>query len=276
MHHRYLRNRSLLAVIAFGLIACLGLPSHSAWAATPLTQGYAADNTIPTGSMVSLSQNSTNHVEPTGTKNVGNLLGVVVDTGTSPLTLSSGSAIQAQVATSGTEMVLVTDINGKVEAGDPITASSINGVGMKATNNAKVIGVAQGPMVGMHKESYTDANGAKQTATLGQAPVLVNVSYFYKQPDKTLIPAALQNVANTLAGKPVSPLPIIISSAIFLITLIVVAAIVYSMIRSSIISVGRNPMAQSAVYRDIIQLSAVALGILSVAVISIYLILTKL
>jgi hypothetical protein len=47
------------------------------------------------------------------------------------------------------------------------------------------------------------------------------------------------------------------------------------MIRNSIISVGRNPMAQSAVYRDVIQLSALVLGILAVAVIAIYFILSR-
>jgi len=47
------------------------------------------------------------------------------------------------------------------------------------------------------------------------------------------------------------------------------------MIRSGIISVGRNPMSQSAIYRDIIQLSVLVLGILTVAIISIYVILTR-
>jgi len=110
---------------------------------------------------------------------------------------------------------------------------------------------------------------------LGTVPVVVNVTYYYAQPDKTLIPAALQNLANALAGKTVDSLPIIISCVIFIITLIVVVSIIYSMIRSSIISVGRNPMAQSAVYRDVIQLSALVLGILAVAVIAIYVILTR-
>jgi hypothetical protein len=58
--------------------------------------------------------------------------------------------------------------------------------------------------------------------------------------------------------------------------LIVVSSIIYSMIRSSIISVGRNPMSQSAIYRDLIQLSALVIGILAVGLISVYLVLTRL
>jgi hypothetical protein len=90
-----------------------------------------------------------------------------------------------------------------------------------------------------------------------------------------LIPTAVQSIANALAGKKVNPLPILISIGIFVVTLIVVVSIVYSMIRSSIISVGRNPMSQSAVYRNVIQLSALVLVILGAAVGSIYMVLTK-
>ena len=57
---------------------------------------------------------------------------------------------------------------------------------------------------------------------------------------------------------------------------LVVSVIIYSIIRSSIISIGRNPMAQSAVYRNVIQLSTLVLAILGVSVIAIYLILTRL
>jgi hypothetical protein len=180
------------------------------------------------------------------------------------------------VATSGIASVLVSDINGAIVQGDSITASPIKGVGMKATSNAKVIGIAQSnPTNSATKQSYTDEQGKKQSVTLGQVSVAVNVTYYYAQPDKTLIPQAIQNLANALAGKQVNALPIIISGVIFIVTIIVVISIIYSMIHSSIISVGRNPMAQSAVYRDVIQLSALVLGILAVAVIAIYVILTR-
>jgi hypothetical protein len=106
--------------------------------------------------------------------------------------------------------------------------------------------------------------------------VLVNVSYFFKQPEKTLVPTSIQNVANAMAGKQVDPLPIFISMGIFIITIIIVVSMIYSMIHSSIISVGRNPMSQSAIYRDLLQLSALVAVILAVGITSIYLILTRL
>ena len=237
-------------------------------AVTTISQGYLTTGDVPVGSVVSLEKNSTDTVSPASTDTVDNLFGVAINDGTSLLTLQTGDKHQIQVATSGVTPTLVSDCNGAIEVGDQITASPIKGVGMKATANAKVVGVAQGKMSGLTKQ--------KVEVSLGQAPVLVSIAYHYKQPDKTIIPASLQNLANTVAGKKVSSLPIIIGAAIFFVTIIIVVAIIYSIIRSSIISVGRNPMAQSAVYRNVIQLSALVLGILGVAVIAIYLVLTRL
>lgn len=148
---------------------------------------------------------------------------------------------------------------------------------MLATQNAEIIGTAQGdfPNPTASQQTLSTSKGQKQTVNIGNVPLLISVGYFTKQPDKTLVPAAIQNLANALVGKPVKPLPIIISSIVLVLTLVVVVSIVYSMIHGSIISVGRNPMAQAAVYRNVIQLSALVIGILAVALFSIYMILTK-
>lgn len=279
-HHKhsnsYYYSRYVVIFLGLIVVAFAGL-SSVAHAATSLSQGYSTNETLSLGSIVSLQNNSTDHVVAANTSNADSILGVIINDGSSLLSLSNGQENQVQIATSGMVSVLVSDINGEIIQGDPITASPIKGVGMKATNNTKVIGIAQGKPASSEasKQSYTDDNGDKQSLLLGEVPVLINVSYFYKQPDKTIIPSAIQNVANALAGKTVNTTPIIISAAIFIITLAVVVSIVYSMIRSSIISVGRNPMSQSAVYRDVIQLSALVLGILAVSLISIYFILTR-
>ena len=259
-----------------GLVALMALFAvvvpATVYALTPISQGYITSDKLSVGSIVSLKNNTTDEVVGATIDNVDSILGVVINDGSSLLTLSSGQSNQVQVATSGNLPVLISDINGEIKKGDQITASPIKGVGMKATSNTKVIGIAQGdPINSSDKESYTDAQGNKEDITLGQITVLVNVSYYFQQPDKTLIPAAIQNLANAMAGKKVDTLPILISGAIFLVTLIVVVSIIYSMIHSSIISVGRNPMSQSAIYRDVIQLSALVLGILAVARISIFL-----
>ncbi|MFZ1258577.1 MAG: hypothetical protein WAQ25_03850 [Candidatus Saccharimonas sp.] len=245
------------------------------YALTPISQGYIADETSSIGSIVSLAKTTTDHVVLADSNNSDSIVGVVVNDGSSPITLNTGGDNQVQVATNGVVPVLASTMNGDIAQGDPITASPIKGVGMKATYNAKVVGIAQGPVTGGQKQKVT-LDGAEQEVSVGQLPVLVSVSYHYKQPEKTIIPAAIQNVANSLAGKKVDALPIIISAAIFVIMLITVTSIIYAMIRSSIISVGRNPMAQSAVYRNLIQLSVVVLAVIGVSVVAIYIVLTRL
>ena len=182
------------------------------------------------------------------------------------------------VTTNGIVQVLVSDINGEIKKGDHVTASTIKGVGMKATGNTRIVGIAQEDMqkAAGNEQKYTDGSGKEQTVYLGQVAVMVNVAYYFKEPEKTIVPPAIQDLANALAGKQVNTLPIIISAAIFVVTLIVVASIIYSMVRGSIISVGRNPLSQAAVYRNIIQLSALVIAILAVSFAIIYVILKRL
>lgn len=273
----HLKSRRMRLALALAMLAGLSAPATAA-GLTSISQGYLTNDNPPLGSIVSLEKNSSDYVSRATPKNVNNILGVVVGDGNSLLSLSDGQANQIQVATSGVVQVLVSNINGPVYAGDQITASPISGVGMKATSNIKVVGTAQDSLntSGNSQQTYTDKSGRKQSVLLGQIPLLVSLSYYYKQPDKTLIPSAIQNIANALAGKTVNSLPIIISMGIFLVTLIVVVSIVYAMIHSSIISVGRNPMSQAAIYRNLIQMSGLVVIILAVAVISIYMTLTRL
>lgn len=262
----------ILFLVVFGTV----LPAASS-AITPISQGFTTTDKLSQGSIVSLKNTTSDTVVAANSSNVDAIIGVVINSSDSLLSLDTGQSAQIQVATSGVEDVLVSNINGNIAQGDQITASPIDGVGMNATENTRVVGIAQTDLTSAHSttQTYTDKSGAKHTVLLGEVPVAVNVSYYYKQPEKTLIPPAVQNIANALAGKQVNAVPVLISMGIFIVTLVAVVSIVYSMIRSSIISVGRNPMSQSAIYRDLIQLSALVLGILAVSMVAIYLILTR-
>lgn len=260
-------------VLAAGLVMLLPV---IAYAATSISQGYSTKDDLSLGSIVSLEKNSSDHVTAAVASNADSILGVVINSDSSLLALTNDTKEQVQIATSGTVPVIVSDINGEIHQGDHITASPLKGVGMKATANVRIVGIAQGGMKNATKQTYKDKSGKEHTVTLGEVPVTVNVAYFFKEPEKTVVPTALQNVANALAGKTVSTLPIVLSAAVFLIMLIIVSSIIYSMIKSSIISIGRNPMSQAAVYRDLIQLSSLVIAILAVGLISIYFILTRL
>lgn len=271
------RTQGIRAGLFVGCLAVLTLVASTiSYAVTSLSQGYTTSHDLSLGSIVSLEKNTNDSVVPAATSNADNILGVVINRDSSLLAVTNSQKEQVQIATSGTVNVLVSDINGEIHQGDHITASPLSGIGMKATANIRIVGIAQGGVEGGKKQTYKDKQGREHTVTLGEVPVLVNVAYFFKEPEKTVVPTALQNVANSLAGKTVSTVPIVLSSAVFFIMLIIVSSIIYSMIKSSIISVGRNPMSQSAIYRDLIQLSTLVIAILAVGLIAIYLILTRL
>ena len=270
----YVRTYRIQLLIAV-LLAFLAIPL-AAHAVTTISQGYSTADKLAQGSIVSLKDNTSDTVVAATISNVNNILGVVINTDNSLLSISNTKENQVLVATNGTAAVLVSDINGPIKRGDQITASPISGVGMKASGNVRTIGAAQNDLNGGTKQTYKEKSGQEKSVNIGEVSVLVNVSYYFKEPNKTIIPSAIQNVANSLAGKEVSSLPILVSVAIFFVTLIVVVSIIYSMIRSSIISVGRNPMSQSAVYRDVIQLSSLVLVILGVSFASIYMVLKRL
>jgi hypothetical protein len=261
-----------------GLVAvCCLATVFGAAAVTTISGGYSADGSLALGTVVSLKDNTTDFVVPAKNSNVDGLLGVVIDNQGSLLSVTNTQKSQVQVATSGTADVLVSDINGTVVRGDHITASPIAGVGMKASDNVRIVGIAQGDLSKTGKKTdYKDDKGQSHSTTIGSVPLLIGVAYYFKEPDKTLVPQALQNIANALAGKTVSTLPILISGGIFVVMMVAVASIIYSMIRSSIISVGRNPMSQSAVYRNLIQMTALVLVILGIGFTAMYLVLTRL
>ena len=255
----------------------LALPSFAS-AITPVSEAYASESKLALASIVSLKKDTTDQVTATDSTNVSNMIGVVISPDDSLLSLTNGGSNQVQVATDGTVNVLVSDMNGTVSRGDHITASPIGGVGMKTLTNARVLGIAQGDLQVSKdaKQTYKDKAGVEHTVAIGTIPVHIAISYYFKEPDKTLVPTALQNVANSVAGREVNTIPIIISVAIFAVTLLIVVSIVYSMIKSSIISVGRNPMSQAAVYRGVVQISGLVLAILGVGILAIYLVLTRL
>ncbi len=270
-----LRVRFALASLAVLFTLAVITPSPALAITTYIAESYTAEEALPMNSIVSLKSNSNDSVVAANTSNVDTMIGVTIDRNDASITVTNGKENQVQVAKSGTLQVLVSDINGAVEQGDYITASPINGVGMRATGSTKVIGIAQNGLTGGVAQTIKNGDGTEQSVKVGTVPVLVSVSGYIEKSENSFIPRPVQEIANTLAGRTVSPLPILLSLGVFLVTLIVVTIIIYSMVRNGIISVGRNPLSSSAIYRNVIQLSVLVLGILVGAGVIIYFILTR-
>jgi hypothetical protein len=246
-----------------------------------LSQGFATSNPIATGSLVALDEKSSGAVVTADTTNVGRLFGVVVPPSSASISLSGTGTGQVQVVTSGTANVLVSTAGGDIKVGDYITISPIAGVGQKVgDSNTRVVGTAQtdfnGSGDGVTKRTIDDGNSKREVA-IGQIPVVIAVSSYTSTDGKQpyAIPNWLQSLSNTLAGKAVSPIRIIIAGLILIVALISITVLLYSAVRNSIISIGRNPLSRSSVLRGLLQVVAIAIGILGVTAVAMYLVISR-
>lgn len=275
-----LKQRANSPKVSFGLgvaviMLIVALSSLSVQGASSISQGFETDDPgIVSGALVSLEAGTANTVELSTAENLDRLLGVAGED--SLIELSSGAG-KVKVITTGEASMLVSDINGEVKTGDKITTSPIAGVGMKAITSTLVIGTAQANLEDAETESrtVTDKGGKKHTVKIGAIPVQVDKVFYDAPQDRaTYVPPALQDFANSLAGHAVSPIRVMIAGFLILFVFITIVVLLYSSVRSSIISIGRNPLSESAVHKSLLQVGLTVFGVMAFAVIIVYLILT--
>lgn len=265
----------LQASVLLGVMVLISLASPASAAA--ISQGYHTASTLAPDTLVS-QDNTTNEVVPADPANAVQLLGVVVAPTSSAVAVSTTSD-DVQVVTSGTATVFVTDLNGPVKAGDMITVSPIQGVGMKAMAAGKIIGVAQAAAAtaGAQSVSVPTTGGKPKIAHVSTVPITVQVSYFtpVATPAKGSTPQFLQVFANQVAGRPVAILRVTVSTVILIAALIVVSVMLFSAVRGTMTALGRNPLARQSIYRGLWQVLTTIIIILTIGLIGAYVVLTR-
>lgn len=246
-------------------------------AAQTVTQGYASDEQIQRATIVSLAQDDPLKVEPATLDNIERLHGVVVARNDATFVLTAEEE-QTLVTTNGRFEAFVSNENGPIEPGDFITVSRVSGIGMKAGDvEPSIIGKANGTFNGEEAVLSTteiDVNGITQKVAIGRIQIDIGVAgnpLF--RPTQTNVPGVLQRLAENVAQKPVSAVRIYISMTIFFAATGVAATLLYSGIRSSIISVGRNPLSKKSITRSLIQIILTSVIILLLGIFGVYLLL---
>lgn len=260
-----IRVIGLVSVSALSLFLLSPIIAHADTGA--IAQTYETNSTnLGLGSLVSLTPVGSNSVGPAFSSNASNLVGIAAEKPT--LELSKGDSSSVQVVVNGSTEALVSDVNGPVVAGDKITASPISGVGMKATAATEIVGTALKNLsdVKTVNENVTASSGKSVTIRVGLLPVAVTVVYFANEAPNgnvsSFVPPFLQSVAYAITGKAVSPLRILIGTLLLLLGFVTVAVILYGGVRSHIISIGRNPLAQRALHRGLADVLIAGFGIL--------------
>lgn len=244
-------------------------------------QGYAADALLDNGTIVQLTGKDSNRVSVSSQSKLQNMFGVIVDRNQLPVTLSNdGIENEVFVAVSGTYNVLVSTQGGVIKSGDYVTLSSINGIAMKAgTKEKTVFGRANGSFDGkgvtLGTMSLKDtANNTSKEVVLGSIPVTIDIK---RNPNtkstKVQVPELLERVGQAIAEKEVSPIRIYLSMAIATVSLLAAIAVLYSGVRSGVISIGRNPMSKKSIFRALFEIILTSVLILIIGLFAVYLLL---
>jgi len=243
-------------------------------------QSFNAATDLQQGMIVQLQKNNNNSVEPATQSNISQTFGVVVNLSSAAIAVQDEdkSGTQVFVTTSGRYQILVSDQNGAINTGDFITLSPINGIGMKDNTNEPIV-VAQaigsfngtGPIIGTD-ELKTPTGTEKvhlgllsANIAVGHNPLLVSAN--------SSVPKVLQSFSNTVAGKNVSSWRIWLGVAILAVIAFIVGSMLYGAVRSSLISIGRNPLSKKAITKGFIEVVLSSLIIFTSAVFGVYLLL---
>jgi hypothetical protein len=176
---------------------------------------------------------------------------------------------QVFVATGGSYPTFVSTEDGAIKAGDYISISSVNGVGSKADNQPTVLGKAL--------EDYSGKSNVITTTTEGHNIGRIHVSIIPgKNPlvkDNVAIPAPLKRFGQAIAGKNISAIRIYVALSIFVVTSIIALTVLAVGVRSSITSIGRNPLSKKYILRGLFQVLTVAFLVFLIGMFGVYLLL---
>jgi hypothetical protein len=256
---------TIAVVLVFAQASVAALTAQGYRASAPITPGLAV-------SRVDGSGETAKEVELATETNKNRFAGIAVKQSEVTATTAEADS-NVFVVNEGEVRGVVSDVSGKVSAGDNLVLSPLKGVLMKAS-------AEETTAIATALESQNDENSTTETVSNRD-----NTS-FEAQVSTILIdvsPKAIESSSeqksflvlfgNSLTGKEVSAVQVAAAFVIFLLVLIIEGSIIYGSIYSSIIALGRNPMSKGAVYRDLLQVVVLAIAILAAGVVAMYLVL---
>lgn len=267
---------ALVVIAAFAVI----VPVQAETRGGGSIQGYASDRPLDHGTIVRLTGDTSSRVATVGKDQLQNMFGVTVDPQQLPIKLTTGTLEnEVFVAVSGTYNVLVSTEGGTIAQGDYVTLSSVNGVAMKAgTEEETVLGRAarafDGKGATLGSTQLKDSSGGNKAVQLGSVPVTIDIKRNPNEKStKAKVPEVLERIGQAIAEKEVSPVRIYISMAITAISLIAAIVVIYTGVRNSVISIGRNPMSKKSIFRALLEIILTSFLILTIGLFAVYLLL---
>jgi hypothetical protein len=260
------------AIAVFLLFNCVA-------SAQSVTQGYKSDTLLQNGMIVGLDPKDVTKVEPINSAQYNLLHGVVVNPSNSIILIGNNST-NVYVSTSGRVSVMVNDQNGNINPGDYVALSSVSGIGDKAiltdplvlgksvsafnaTDSAQQIGTV----------TVKDSTGKTSSLHIGYVTIDIAIGKNPLIVTDNSLPSILSRASNLVAGKIVSPVRVYVSILVLAITAFVSGSLIYGGVRSSMISIGRNPLSKKVITRSLTQVVIVSLLVFLSGVFGVYLLL---
>lgn len=246
--------------------------------AAVVTAQYETEEPLAPGMLVSSVPDQEGFVAPTDLENASRVFGVVVNFEEALIAVGDDSAGTVQVAHDGVVDVLVSDLSGNIAEGDALATSPLVGIAQKADRQSVVIGTAKTGFDGAADETAGTAdikteNGDTKTVNIGRVSVQFEVSANPGIDRAGRIPSALQGIADTIGGKPVSAVRIVVALVVLMVTLLVSGVLLYTAIHTALVAIGRNPLSRGGVYRALFQVFGIVGVVTFVGLGTIYLIL---
>jgi len=261
-----------------GLVALITISLAQPIAAQSVTQGYKSEKVLQRGTTVSLDAEDTSRVVAVTKENEDRIHGVVVASNDSAFTLSDDEE-KTFVATVGRFDALVSTEGGAIQQGDFLTVSSITGIVRKAAEVdrytiGKAIESFSGEQNVISTTSLTDSASNVNKVAIGRISVDLNVgSNPLLRPTESNLPEALKKFTELIAGKQVSAIRVYIGLFILLSASAISGSLLYSGVRSSMISIGRNPLSKKSITKSLLQIVMTSIIIFLIGLFGVYLLL---
>lgn len=263
----------LLLALAFVLVLLM----TTITVAQDFTQGYGTNDKLIRGSLVARNEEDDTLVDGANLENLSRLFGIVVRSNESAVTLSTDTT-GVYVATTGRYEILVSTVGGDIKSGEYITASAIDGIGMKAgTTQELIIGQAlqdfeiSNPDAVLTTTTVTTPDGKTENVVIGR--ILADLDVKRNPRLSQSAPELIVRFSELIAGKPVSLLRVYAAMAVLLVTAGLGGSMLYAGIKSSITAIGRNPLSKRSIMKGLLQVVGTSLAIFVSGFFAIYLIL---
>jgi hypothetical protein len=237
-------------------------------AADNVVEGFSSTQPLQPGEVVAIDKAADRSVKVAPADNANLIYGVVVDPSDAPITLV-GQNSQVFVATTGTYPVLVSANGGTIHPGDYISMSNINGIAGKAqVGQALVLGKSQSSFDG--KAAVVSSEGGVK---IGRVYVSIGITKNPIVSTDPTVPAYLRKVANSVANRSVPVIRVYTALVIFAIAMASAIVILWSGVRSSMISLGRNPLSRHAIFSGMYKVLVTGIGVFIIGLAGVYLLL---